>query len=240
MYETAFQLYSIADVKDKTDTILETVGELSYDGVEFAGFAGTIDEVVAALEETGLEAASAHVGIDALENNLDETLETYRALDCEHLVIPWLDPEAFESRDAVESTATRLAEIADELPPGVTLHYHNHDHEFVEIDGYPALEHVIELTEDVRIEPDLGWIGVAGYDPVAFLDRHGDRISHVHVKDYDADAEEPVEGGDGELDTDALAAVARKNNVDWLIYEHEDRQNSYETANIGARYFEQF
>ncbi|WP_207592239.1 TIM barrel protein [Halomontanus rarus] len=239
MSKIALQLYSIDAVDDDTATKVGTVGEAGFDGVEFAGIDGDVEDVGAALEEGGVVAPSAHVGLDALEDDLSGTVDTYRSLGVADLVVPYLPPEAFDSREAVEETADRLSAVADELEDDLTLHYHNHDHEFVDVDGRPAIEHLIDLTDDLEIEPDLGWVGVAGYDPVDFLERHADRISLVHVKDYE-EGGQPVEGGTGDLDIEAVADVAAENGMEWLIYEHEERQDSYETARNGVDYLEAY
>ncbi|GAB3036610.1 sugar phosphate isomerase/epimerase family protein [Natronobiforma cellulositropha] len=239
MARIALQLYSINDVDDDLLTVLETVSETAFDGVEFAGVEGETSEIATTLEETGLEAPSAHVGIEQLEDDLEGTLETYEELGVTELVVPYLPPEDFETRERIEETAERLSAVTAGLGEGQSLHYHNHDHEFVEVDGRPALEHLIDLTDDLQIEPDLGWVGVAGYDPVAFLETHADRVSLVHIKDYQ-EGGQPVEGGTGDLDIEAVSAAAQEAGAEWLIYEHEERQDSYETVENGAAYLEPY
>ncbi|WP_114576533.1 sugar phosphate isomerase/epimerase [Saliphagus sp. LR7] len=231
----ALQLYSIDGVDDETATKVEEVADAGFDGVEFAGIDGSDRDVAEALAETGVEAPSAHVGLEELENDLEGVVERYADLGVSEFVVPYLPPEHFESREAIEETADRLSAVAADLPDGTRLHYHNHDHEFVEVDGEPALVALLSLTDDVLLEPDLGWIGTAGHDPVDFLEEYTDRVSLVHVKDYE-DGGQPVEGGTGDLDLEAVAEVADREGMEWLIYEHEERQDSYETARNGAGY----
>lgn len=231
----ALQLYSIDGVEDDTATKIEAVSKAGFDGVEFAGVDGADDNVAAALEETDTEAPSAHVGLEELEADPEGVVERYGRFGVSEFVVPYLPPERFESREAIEGTADRLSTVAADLPTGTRLHYHNHDHEFVEVDGEPALTALLSLTDDLLLEPDLGWIGAAGHDPVAFLKDHADRISLVHVKDYE-EGDGPVEGGAGNLDLNAVADVADREGMEWLIYEHEERQDSYETVRNGAGY----
>ncbi len=235
MASIALQLYSIDRVDDETATKVGEVADAGFDGVEFAGIDGDDGDVAEALTEAGIEAPSAHVGIDELEDDLEGTVERYTDLGVSEFVVPYLPPEHFESRKAVEETAERLSAVASQLPADARLHYHNHDHEFVEVDGEPALVTLLSLTEDVLLEPDLGWIGTAGHDPVSFLEEYADRISLVHVKDYE-EGGKPVEGGTGDLDLEGVAEVADREGMEWLIYEHEERQDSYETARNGADY----
>lgn len=226
-----FQLYSLHGVDDALPTVLDRVGETGFEGVEFAGLGDSaVDDIDTALERNDLAAAGMHVAIGDIEESPPSIAETCRALDTDHLVVPWLEPENFESMDAIESTATRLDTLADTLEDhGITLHYHNHDQEFVTVDHRPALEHLAEATDTVRFQVDLGWVGAAGYDPLSFLDAIGERVDLVHLKDYDAHEGAPAPVGTGHLDIAAAIDSVRDMGVDWLIYEAETAPDSYET-----------
>ena len=68
---------------------------------------------------------------------------------------------------------------------GSRFEVHNHHHELsTMIDGRPALEVFAELLDpSVALEVDLYWATAGGADPVELLDRLGDRVIAVHVKD---------------------------------------------------------
>ena len=231
MTSVGFQLYSLHAVDDPLPTLVERVGETSFEGVEFAGIGdSTVAEIAAALDRAGLEAAGAHVGLEAIESDPDAVAETYRELGCEDVVVPWLDPEHFASTTAVEAAGARLSAAADDLADrGLSLHYHNHDQEFVELDGQPALAHLVEVADGVGLELDLGWAGAAGYDPLSFLGAYADRIDIVHLKDYADGTGDTAKVGEGDLDVDATVEAVREHDFDWLVYEAEERPDSYET-----------
>ncbi|WP_224337629.1 sugar phosphate isomerase/epimerase family protein [Haloprofundus halobius] len=231
MTSQGFQLYSVHAVDDPLPTVIERVGETAFDGVEFAGLGDqSVEAVASALENAGLDVAGAHVGLDELEDGPGEAVEPYVELGCDDVAVPWLDADHFESVDAVEAAAERLSAVADDLDDhGVSLQYHNHNQEFVDLDGEPALTHLIEATENVGFELDLGWVGAAGYDPLSYLDEHADRVRLVHLKDYDAETGEPVEVGDGDLDLSVTVELVEDHGFDWLIYEAEERPDSYGT-----------
>lgn len=229
MVKAGFQLYSVHDIDDSTATIIERVAETDLDGVEFFRL-DDADAVADALDRTGLDAAGAHVGLSALEDDFEGTVERWENVGVTEFVVPWADPEHFESREAVESLADRLSAVGDRLADrGHALHYHNHDQEFAEIDGRPALDLLAGAAPDVGLEIDLGWVGAAGADPLDFFDRHADRVRLLHVKDYAADGGNALVG-EGELDLDRVAAAARERDVEWLIYEYEDATDTYDTV----------
>ncbi|EMA47418.1 sugar phosphate isomerase/epimerase family protein [Halococcus saccharolyticus] len=243
MARPAIQLYTLRALDEPLDELLARVGDAGFEGVEYANRIGDADAdaVRTALDQTGLESVAAHVGIDEIEDDPDDTVEFYRSLGCDHLVVPWLDPECFETEAAVAETADRLMAVAETVDDyGMALSYHNHDHEFAEVNGRPAFEQLAEATrEPLGFELDCGWTAVAGVDPTAVLDRWGDRVTLVHISDAD-ESGSPTEVGDGVLDVAACAAAAREHDVEWAIYEHDDLDDQMESVVHGADVLEQF
>ena len=222
MTSIGFQLYSLHGVDDPLPDVIEHVGSAGFEGVELAGLDGhSPEEVAEALTAADIDAAGAHVGLDEIEEDPATVAETYRTLGCDDVVVPWLDPEHFASTDSVEAAAERLDAAAAALADhGLTLHYHNHDQEFTDLGGEPALATLVAATEGVGFELDLGWVGAAGYDPLAVLD--------------DAETGDVVEVGDGDLDIAAAIDAVRDHGCDWLVYEAEERPDSYGTLDHAA------
>ena len=68
---------------------------------------------------------------------------------------------------------------------GVSLAYHNHDHEFTTyFQGMSVHEMLLAYAPDLSMELDVGWVCYAGLDPVKTLEKVGKRVSLVHFKDY--------------------------------------------------------
>ena len=94
-----------------------------------------------------------------------------------------------EQMDTAEWTAFRdriatIAKIGTE-EYGLTVGMHAHAAGFIDFE--PELERLLnEVDEDIlKICFDTGHHSYAGYDPVAFMKRHIDRISYMHFKDID-------------------------------------------------------
>lgn len=243
MARTAVQLYTLRDLDEPLPTVLDRVGETSLDGVEFAHrFSDSDTEAVAdALDRHDLACAAAHIGIESLENDLEGTLEPYREVGCETVVVPWLDAEHFES-DAIDATATRLTELAETVEDhGMDLCYHNHEHELVaggdEKGDRTALHELVERTGDsVGFEIDTGWVAAGGADPAAFIEEYADRIPVVHVTDSDIATATPVEVSEGDCDVAACLDAANKADVEWLIYEHDEPKDSVSSLHHGSEF----
>ena len=229
----AIQLFTLRDLDDSLPDLLARVGDTAFEGVEFAGLGDSDpDEVRTALDDAGLDAAGAHVGIEDLESDLDSTVETYRTLDCERIVVPYLDEAQFASEKTTADTARRLQELAARLDDrGIDLGYHNHDHEFTALDGESAYDVLADET-DIDLELDVGWATAAGHDPVALLGHLRDRVPLVHLKDVSGDT--PVELGDGDVDSEACVRAAREAGTEWVVYEHDEPDDPEASLEHGA------
>jgi len=230
---TALQLYSVRSVDEPLPSLVESVAAAGYDDVEFAYRLADADTAAVAetLGRSGLTAAGAHVPAERFDD-LDRTVETYRTLGCETLVVPFLDETHFGSPDAVERTATRLTDVAERLVDrGGSFGYHNHSHEFVELADGTAYERLAAATPStVRLQLDVGHAALAGHDPVALLERYGDRIDQVHLTDYDLDRQVSVDLGDGDVDVAGCVDAARDVGVEWAIVEFEDSDDPLRSA----------
>lgn len=226
MTRTAIQLHTLRALDESVPGLVRRVGETPLEGVEFAGLddADPVD-VAAALDETGLDVAGAHVGLEPLRRSFADTVSQYETVGCDTLVVPAADPESFESVDAVADLAAELNGLANDLAAhGMRIGYHNHSFEFGELaDGRLALDHLVEETvEDVAIELDVGLATWSGADPLQLLERYGDRVDLVHITDTVPGDEDRVHAdyGTGEVNLHACADLASEIGAEWAIYEH--------------------
>lgn len=227
------QLYSLRTVDEPLPELIAHVGAMGYQGVEFAYRVSDADPsaVREATDHADLAVAGAHVPADRFDD-LSETLTLYRPLECDRFIVPYLDGTRFESEMAVEGTAAWLGELADSLADrDVALGYHNHDHEFATLDEGMAFDHLVRSTpETVGFQIDVGLAALAGMDPVLLLERHGDRLLSVHLKDYDLAAGQSVDLGDGDVPIADCVAVADDAGVEWLIVEFDSSDEPLESA----------
>ena len=188
-FPIAVQLYSLRkDTKADFRGTLEKVKAMGYDGVEFAGLEGcSAAEVKTMCEEIGLVPISAHVPYVEMLADPRGVLSTYAEIGCRYVVVPYLSPEHRPGTDAfptVIENIKMLGAVAAEL--GMTLLYHNHDFEFVTLDGKYALDVLYEeVSADLlQTELDTCWVNVGGEDPAGYIRKYAGRSPVVHLKDF--------------------------------------------------------
>ncbi len=185
----AVQLYSVRDdASADLRTTLEKIKSMGYDGVEFAGLHGNSSaEIKKMCEEIGLVPISAHVPYKDLVNDMNGVLSTYAEIGCRFVAVPYLSDDyrpGTERFPEVIENIKKIGKVASEL--GIQLVYHNHDFEFIKLDGKYALDVLYEEvpTEYLDTEIDTCWVNVGGENPADYLRKYKGRAEIVHLKDF--------------------------------------------------------
>ncbi len=188
-FPVAIQMYSLRkDAQANLYATLKKVKALGYDGVEFAGLYGhKAEEVRDMCADLGLVPISAHVPYLDMLADPEGVLGQYAALGCKYVVVPYLTEEYRPGTDKfpeVVKNVAMLGEVANRL--GMTLLYHNHDFEFLKIDGKYALDILYDEVPAnlLQTELDMCWVNVGGEDPVNYLLKYSGRAPIVHLKDF--------------------------------------------------------
>jgi sugar phosphate isomerase/epimerase len=227
----SFQLYSARNFLP-WEKVLNLLADAGYGAVE--GFAGVYDDPAgfrAELDRNGLAMPTGHFSPDMLENDFDGARRIAEALGMTLMVAPYLDaaqrpPDTAGWRGFGE----RLAAIGEKAKAaGFSFAWHNHDFEFEALaDGSVPMEHILSAAPEIGWEIDVAWVVRGGTDPLPWIDRHGGRITAVHVKD----SARPGEGldedgwtdvGHGTIGWPALfAALKAKTPARHFIMEHDN------------------
>ena len=185
----ALQVYSVRDemAKDFAGT-LKKVGEMGYDGVEFAGLGShSASEVRKMLDDAGLKGVSAHVPYEAMEADVDKVISDYKTLGCKYIAIPWLDLKRAPGGEDFESMIDPILQIGKAAKAaGLQLLYHNHDFEFRKIGDAYGLDVLYDSVpaEFLGTEIDTCWVKVSKLDPAAYVRKYKGRAPIVHLKDF--------------------------------------------------------
>lgn len=263
-FPIALQLYSVRDeMAADFEGTLKKVKALGYDGVEFAGLFGkTAAEIKKMCAEIGLTPISAHVPFADMIADPD-LLKTYAEIGCEFVVIPYLTEEYRPGADRfgeVIEGARLLGEKANAL--GMKLCYHNHDFEFVKLDGEYALDILYKEVPAELLETQLDtcWVNVGGENPAEYVRKYAGRVNILHLKDFvggksenmyaligiDENEKKETAGkfefrplGKGVQDFPAILAAAKESGTRWVVVEQDSPsmgKTPLECAEISINY----
>ena len=189
--------------------VLKECATAGYTGIEL-GPVGFMPEDPAPLADALAEEGLSLIGgvvfrpfhdPSAWDDVWDAATRTCKALvahGAEHLVLidsisPRRAPTAGRFAEAEQMVPAEWASFIDRIRTvsklgtdhGLTVGIHAHAAGFIDFE--PELERLLGEIDDgiLKICFDTGHHSYAGFDPVAFIRRHADRISYMHFKDID-------------------------------------------------------
>ena len=190
------QLYSIRDAMEAdVPGSLQKVSDLGYKYLELADYAGgkfyghAPAEFRKMVEDLGMEVLSSHTQVEAEGITLDNAkimADDHAELGVKYVVQPWVE-EADRNIESYKKMVGDWNEVGGIMKnAGIQFGYHNHNFEFVDIDGIVPYYDILmkELDADlVTMEIDLFWATKAGQDPVEMFKRYPGRFQLFHLKD---------------------------------------------------------
>ena len=209
---------------------LTAIAEAGFAGVETVDVpGGDPAEARRVLDDLGLAITSSHTWADVDDPEaLARAAAVIADLGSSRMIV---SPSGLTSRAAVDAAIDSIAGGAEVAAQhGLRLGVHNHSDEMAVLDGMPVIDRLAAgLGDSVDFQLDIFWVTVGGADPAAVIDRLGERVVSLHVKDGielpSSAGAEPfvnVPVGSGIVDpAPAIAAAEALKSVEWLIVEFD-------------------
>lgn len=251
------QLYTVRDLlgKDMPGTLNALAG-MGYDQVEFFDYAvdgpgsggsdllfggHTAKDVRRYLQDAGLQSVSGHIGPPRVKTPdvIERTLDYFQAIGLDYMVLAILNGEDRKTLDQFKRHAelfNRAGEAARKR--GMRFGYHNHNFEFVPIDGATPYDVLLQGTDPdlVAFTMDLHWITRAGADPLAYFAKYPGRFHQCHVKDLNRERTSFADVGDGVVDFARIFAQSDKAGFRNYYVERDDAKEPLVTARRSLDY----
>ena len=211
------QLYTVRDaIEADLPGAIRRLAEIGFTQVEPYRFVERAEEFATAFAENGITAPTGHAPL--LSADQDEIFAAAKRLGIGTVIDPYIPAEHWQDADSIRGTAERLNAAAKRgAEHGIRVGYHNHAWELAsKIEGTTALEYFAGLLDpEVVLEVDTYWAAVGGEDPVALLERLGDRVVAIHIKDgpVNDDRTAQLPAGQGEVDVWGVIAAAKSLEV---------------------------
>jgi len=225
---------------------MEKVAQIGYRGIEGGNdlLKGDVSANLKRFHDLGLKVLATSASRERLRDNLDEVIKEAKLLGASRVSVWWgpcnSKEELLRDAELYNKAGARLAE------EGLTLCYHNHEHEFQTVfDGVYALDVLAQNTDPkaLKFELDIAWISFGGEDPVKVLKRMAGRVPAIHVKDlYDlSDRNSFTAIGTGSVRVKESVEAAIQAGVEWLVVEQDTLRNltAFETLTLSFLYLKE-
>ncbi len=237
------QLYTVRrELAKDVEGTLRRLAEIGFREVEFAGYPeGTAQSLRKILDRLRLAAPSGHVGLQALRSDWDRTLDQAATVGQRYVVVASVPENERRTGDDWKRVAALFNKAGETArAKGLQLAYHNHDFEFVPLEGRVPYDVLLQETDPrlVQLEMDLYWITKGGQDPLAYFAKWPGRFPLVHVKDLDATPRHFfTDVGNGTIDFKRIFQRAKQAGIRHFFYEQDEVPGSpFDAARTSYRY----
>jgi len=206
---------------------LEDIALLGFKEIESAGsskgyyYGLTPTEMNETCKSLGMTITSGHVRLD---DKFAQTMEDAVASGQEYLICSSM-PSNGQTIDNYKKVAEQFniaGEACNKL--GLKFGYHNHEYEFESENGRVLYDILLDNTQNdlVHMELDLGWVVVAGKDPIDYFKKYPGRFPLWHLKDMNMTEKVSTEFGKGALDIQLMLKNKELSGVQHIYIEQEE------------------
>ena len=247
--DIGIQVYTLRDLmaKDLVGT-LQKVAEIGYKNIELFGygegkyFGKSITEMRKITDDLGLKVISAPYltgqGGNAWGtpvNQWEKAVEDALKMGQKYMTVAFLLPDERKSLNdykKVSDILNKAGEITAKY--GITMAYHNHDFEFIPLEGQVPMDVLLKNTQAdlVKFELDIYWIKKAGLDPIQFFKQNKGRVPLWHVKDMEKESGDFAPVGDGVIDWMAIFKEEKTAGLTHFFVEQDNHKYGAPLENI--------
>lgn len=240
------QLFSVKNaLHEDYEGTLESLAKMGYEGVEFFGgydgYGGySPDELQKRLDYYGLNAVSAHIPIDEIEDDEKFAMHTatLQKCGCMYIMNPWVQlnsaDEALRFGERLEIAAEKCAKA------GFLYGHHTHGGEIASKDenGNSYFDLMMSQADLCLVEFDTFWLEHAGANIEEYLRKYAGKINLLHLKQMNNATERQVSPlGNGIIDFEPIVKTAKKFGTETFIYELDKSDDEMGDAKSSIDWF---
>ncbi len=217
------------EMRSDWEGTLRKVAQMGYTHLEFNKYYGeSAASFKRFLQEVGLKPLAGGLSISEMkkEDLLKKAVDEALFLEKKYMVCywPWPDSGNDKKLDDFKKAADDLNYVGEQCNKmGIRFAMHNHDKEFVPVQGYKwGYEVLLKETDPAKVamQLDLYWVTKGGGDPIQLLKDYPERFELFHVKDMDKTSKQSFTcPGYGIIDFKKIFAQAKKSNVKHYVVE---------------------
>lgn len=220
---------------------LDLVKSNGISDIEFSNlFKQTPEALRKMCDERGIKISSYGISYDDFTKKTDSIARNAKILGAEYVRVSGLPHKGPFTLDNAKQTVADFNQYGKILKEkyGLTFIYHNHGFEYETYEDGTLYDYILKNTDPkyVSMEMDILWVFFPGQDPVALLNKYGNRYKTMHLKDLrkgvprgslagGTDQENDVVLGTGQIDIPAVLKAARKAGVKHFYIEDESKSS---------------
>lgn len=238
--EIGLQLYTVRDGMGKNPVAtIKKIADLGYKHVECAGYKNGkfygLDkkDFKALLDDNGLKMWSGHTNTGfgkkdithSMINNWEAVCQDAAFIGQKYIGCGYFEVGERKTIDDYKKHAALFNKCAETAKKySLTFFHHNHDFEFIPINGIIPYDVLLKETDTklVKFELDHYWTKKANVDSLKLMAENKGRFPLWHIKDMDNSSEKLfAEVGTGIIDYKAIFSSKAKSSMDLFFVEQD-------------------
>lgn len=230
------QLFTVRDYlgdASLADYTFHRLAEMGYTEGQTAGIPFDCKVFGELAAKHGIKIVGTHYDYNKIVNAPEETMEIHRMWGTTNVGIGGMPAAPRTDLGELKKFVLEFNRTAELYAKhGFKMTYHNHNFEFVRIDGYKTLMDILVEELDPATTSfvlDTCWIAAGGGDVNAWLEKLAGRIDILHLKDLTIKREKDgslkpqvTEVGNGSLHWDSIMKTAEKIGVKHYVVEQDN------------------
>ncbi|MEI9911125.1 MAG: sugar phosphate isomerase/epimerase [Bacteroidota bacterium] len=225
---TGVQLYTFRkEMQADARGTLQRIASLGIKQIESARsekghyYGLTPKEMKQACADLGMTLRSGHVRIDSKwQQTMNEAAESGQ----EYVICSTM-PTSGQTADNYKKVAETFNKAGEDCKKlNLKFGYHNHEYEFESDKGQVLYDVLLNNTDAglVHMELDLGWVIVAGKNPLDYFKNFEGRFPLWHLKDMNMEKKHSTEFGKGGLDIVQMLKHSKQSGMKYFFVEQEE------------------
>jgi len=230
------------ELKGDWKAVLKKAVEFGFSEIETGDYLGDSAAGFSAFcKEIGLTPVAGGIGFNENADVTSKRLDALIELGLKYAVTywPWLTGGSFTLADCKQSVniLNNLGYLCKQK--GLTLCWHNHDKEFIPLEGGLPFDFLMNHTDPelVKCEMDIYWVTKVGGNPLEVLKKYAGRIPILHVKDMAPGSTQDFEcPGSGIIDFPSIFSEAMSQGIAHYMVERDNVQDGMACLQSAGEY----
>ena len=184
----------------------------------------TAKEMKQVCADLGMTLRSGHVHLD---DKWQQTMNEAAEAGQEYVICSTM-PTSGQTIDNYKKVADAFNKAGEDCKKlNLKFGYHNHEYEFENENGQVLYDVLLKNTDPnlIHMELDLGWVIVAGKDPLQYFQDFKGRFPLWHLKDMDLGKKHSTEFGKGGLNIVQMLKHSKQSGMKYFFVEQEEYTN---------------
>lgn len=216
---------------EKTLIDLSAVGIKNIEAARIPFDQTTAEIFNKAKDTVGTQVIATQIKFCKLKDEFDKIVKFHKTVGCKSAIISVLPTEYILGEDKMlEDFAKNANELAVRyLEQDIQLCYHHHDFEFVKTGKSLRYDIITENMKGVKFILDTYWLTKSGISTVKVIEKLGDKIEGLHLRDYSLTHKlrripKDFAVGEGVIDFDEIIQAAKAKGVNYGAIEQNTKK----------------